>query len=96
MSKNDIIISTLKSCGTARDIPDLTRVINTIATDTPQGNLQYMGRLRELKNRPNVVPRYYYLTAENNDKHVKYHNNKRKLFDGKVVSHTVINTGVVI
>lgn len=96
LSKNDIIISTLKSCGTARDIPDLTRVINTIATDTPQGNLQYMGRLRELKNRPNVVPRYYYLTAENNDKHVKYHNNKRKLFDGKVVSHTVINTGVVI
>lgn len=96
LRKNDIIVSTLKSCGTARDIPDLTRVINTIATDTPQGNLQYMGRLRELKHRPDVIPRYYYLTAENNDKHVKYRNNKQKLFDGKVTKHLQINLNAVI
>jgi hypothetical protein len=96
LKENDIIISTLKSCGTARDIPDLTRVLNTVAHDTQQGGLQYFGRLRELKHRPSVIPRYYYTTATNIDKHVTYEKNKGPLFEGKATKHYPLDTGVVI
>jgi superfamily II DNA or RNA helicase len=47
--ESDIIVSTIKSCGTGRDIKDLKTCINTVSFSSEPLASQVMGRLRELK-----------------------------------------------
>ena len=51
LMSGDIIITTLKSAGTAVDIPNLTLVINTVIVGSPKLNIQATGRLRKLNNK---------------------------------------------
>lgn len=83
----DIIVSTLKSAGTAVDIPKLRSVLMTTAIYSTQSNVQALGRLRKLRDKPEVSPEFYYLICKDIDKHIEYHKAKVKQFDGKVLSH---------
>lgn len=83
----DLIVSTLKSAGTAVDIPKLRAVVMTTAIYSTQSNVQALGRLRKLKNKPHIHPEFYYLICKDIDKHIDYHKAKVKQFDGKVFSH---------
>lgn len=87
MLKSEVIISTLKSCGTAVDIPDLFVVLMTDALGSRQANLQAIGRLREMKQYPNVDPEFIYLVCSNIEKHVEYHRKKEDIFTGQVIAH---------
>lgn len=87
LMEGDIIISTLKSAGTAVDISRLRGVLMTTAIYSTQSNVQALGRLRKLKNKPHVSPEFYYLICKDIDKHIDYHKAKVKQFDGKVLSH---------
>lgn len=79
-TKAEIIVSTLGSAGTALDIAQLTTVILTVAIDSPQGNIQGFGRLRELKD--GATPNFYYFACTDIQKHMNYHEEKRKLLKG--------------
>ncbi len=81
--KSDITISTLKSAGTALDIPNLRVVVLTINIDSPVTNLQALGRLRELPDRD---VKYCYLYCSDIPKHVKYHYRRRELIKDRVLS----------
>lgn len=76
----DVRVTTPQSCGTAVDIPNLRVTINTISIDSPNTNVQLLGRLRELKDRD---ARYYYLWCANIPKQKDYHLLKREVFDGR-------------
>ena len=77
---NDISVSTLLSSGTAVDIPGLRIAGMTTALSSMQANLQAFGRLRKLKDWPDVTPRFYYFTCEDIPKHVEYANKKKEVF----------------
>ena len=80
--ESDIIVSTLKSSGTALDIPNLRVCIKTVNVDSPITNLQALGRLRELKDRD---VKYCYIYCSNIPKHVKYHHRRKELYKDKVL-----------
>lgn len=46
--KSDIIVSTINSCGTGRDIKGLKTCINTVSMSSPPQVIQCLGRLREI------------------------------------------------
>ena len=94
--KGEIIVSTLKSLGTAQDIPDLLTVIMTDALGSSTANLQAFGRLRELLQWEGSVPKFYYLVCADIDKHIEYHHRKKEAFTGRVLSHKYVPTGVTI
>ncbi|MNL29466.1 hypothetical protein D3C87_1511480 [compost metagenome] len=98
MLESDIIVSTLKSLGTAQDIPKLLHVYMTDGLGSSQANLQAMGRLRDtiLKIWPDAVPTFYYLVCEDIEKHIEYHERKKETFQGRVVSHLLFSTDHVI
>ena len=87
IEQSDIIVSTLKSAGTALDIPGLRTVIMTNATDSKQENIQALGRLRKLKDWPDVAPEFLYLVCQDIAKHLRYHENKIATFRDKAASH---------
>lgn len=68
--KNDVIISTHGSAGTALDIPNLTRVFQTVPMMTKQGNVQNPGRLRNIEEEEVI---YYYFYTNCIPAHKKYH-----------------------
>ena len=84
---SDVIVSTLKSAGTALDIAGLRTVLMTNATDSKQENIQALGRLRKLKDWPDVAPEFLYLVCQDIAKHLAYHENKIHAFRDKVASH---------
>jgi superfamily II DNA or RNA helicase len=86
LEMNDLIVTTLKSAGTAVDISGLRVVLMTDNIDSKQANVQAVGRLRKLKNWPDVSPMFIYIYAGNIDKHVWYSNNKKDKLRGKVKS----------
>lgn len=92
MLSSDIIVSTLKSLGTAHDIPDLWMVLMTDAIGSRQANLQAMGRLRKLKRWPEDSPEFLYLTCLNIDKHIDYHQKKKDIFRGRVLTHKEVTS----
>lgn len=97
LMEGDIIVSTLKSAGTAVDIPRLRAVLMTTAIYSTQSNVQALGRLRKLKNKPaNISPEFYYLICKDIDKHIDYHKAKVKQFDGKVLSHETKVTQYIV
>lgn len=76
---SDISVSTLLSAGTAVDIPNLRVVLMTTALSSTQANLQAFGRLRPLKQWPDVTPEFIYLTCQSIDKHSEYALKKKEV-----------------
>lgn len=71
---NEVIVTTLKSCGTARDVKDVAVGLATIGISGLQASDQLIHRLREFK-RPEwqgITPRFIFLGSRGNDKHLKY------------------------
>jgi len=90
--KADIGVTTLKSAGTAVDIPNLSYVLMTVFVSSKQANLQGLGRLRRLKDHPDYTPNFAYLTCRSIDKSVQYQEDKMQKFHGKVLSHMPMMT----
>jgi len=87
---NDITVSTIKSSGTGVDIPDLREVLMLQATDSKKDNIQVLGRLRRMKNFPDVTPRFTYVVCQDIPQHIKYHKHKKEYFSGRVLNHRVM------
>lgn len=83
---NDITVSTIKSSGTGVDIPNLREVGLLQATDSKKDNIQILGRLRKLRDFPDVVPRLTYLACETIPQHMRYSGTKQEHFAGRVLS----------
>lgn len=96
MLTNDLIITTLKSLGTAIDVPGLRIALLTDALGSWQANRQCSGRLRFLKDWPETSPEFIYLNCQDISKHLDYHEKKKKYFQGRVVAHHVTQTGYEI
>jgi superfamily II DNA or RNA helicase len=90
--ESDLVITTLKSAGTAVDIPNLDSALLTVAVGSKQLNEQAKGRLRKIKLYPDRTPRYFYLVACNIPKHVEYHQRKVTSFTGRVLSHKTLSS----
>jgi hypothetical protein len=90
--KADIAVTTLRSAGTAVDIPNLSYVLMTVFVSSRQANVQGLGRLRRLKDHPDWTPNFAYLTCRNIDKSMLYMEEKLIKFDGKVTAHAVLQT----
>lgn len=96
MLECDIIVSTLKSLGTAIDVPGLRTVLLTDALGSKQANLQCMGRLRRLKDWPDTTPEFLYLVCDDIQKHKDYHYKKKEVFSGRVLRHEVTQLHLVL
>lgn len=84
---SDIIVSTVESCGTAQDIPNLKVSVLTRALRKLETNEQVKGRLRKLKRWPEITPIFVYLVNEDIPKHMDYHEVKKDQFKGKCLYH---------
>lgn len=80
---NDITVSTIKSSGTGVDILDLRECILLQATGSKKDSIQILGRLRKLKNYPDVTPRLTYLCCNNIPHHCRYARVKKDDFMGR-------------
>ena len=85
----DIRVTTVLSGGTALDIPNLSVAFMTTALDSVQGNIQALGRLRKRDGRMT----FYFLTAENIAKHVKYAEAKKLLFQDRAKTYRDMPSG---
>ncbi|AXH70826.1 helicase [Vibrio phage BONAISHI] len=78
--ERDVVISTPKGAGTGKDIPGLGALIQTIAVNSVQLNLQIMGRLRPVEllgvKRPDIEPLYIYFVNNDIPQHRAYHNKR--------------------
>ena len=84
--KNDITVSTIKSSGTGVDIPNLREVGLLQATDSKKDNIQILGRLRKLRDFPDLTPRLTFLACEAIPQHCSYAKNKRMHFEGRTLT----------
>lgn len=84
--ESDIAVSTLQSAGTAIDKPNLSKVLMTTALSGKQANEQAVGRLRRMRDFPNVTPEFIYLACRQIPKHVMYAHSKEAKLNGKVLS----------
>lgn len=87
LAESDIIVSTPKSCGTGRDIAQLETVLQTVAIGSEGLSRQICGRLRPYyekdgTKRPDVMPRYYFLTNVDIPPHMVY-DRQRMLYMAK-------------
>lgn len=96
MLNSEIIVSTLKSLGTAVDLDGLRTVLMTDAISSKQANLQAAGRLRKLKDWPDTTPEFLYLVARDIDTHIRYHEKKLEIFSGLVTRQLVTPTNYYI
>tara|TARA_B100000700_G_scaffold154615_2_gene171610 strand:- start:8601 stop:10139 length:1539 start_codon:yes stop_codon:yes gene_type:complete len=87
LAESDIIVSTVESCGTAQDIPNLKVSVLTRALRKLETNEQVKGRLRKLKKWPEVTPIFVYLVNASIPKHMDYHDVKKDQFAGKCLYH---------
>lgn len=81
---SDIICSTIGKSGTAVDIPFLTQAYLTVAIDSPNANVQALGRLRELKGDDAFAQSFHVFICLNIEKHMAYWDSKSKLFSNRI------------
>lgn len=81
----DIVVSTVISAGTAKDVKNLRVVLQTVSISSTPQNIQNLGRLRKLEDGKDV--RFGYLFAENIRKQVQYHHRREELFAPRCASH---------
>ena len=76
--ENDIIVSTIMSSGTARDIPNLSMVLQTCSVRSAVQNRQNLGRLRR---RPDdKTPVFAYMVNTNLEPHRTHHDVRTEIF----------------
>lgn len=92
----DIIITTPLSAGTAQDIPGLRYTLLTVNVASEKLNVQVLGRLRRLKEWPEITPEFYYLNCVDIPKHMDYMRSKTELFKPLVLTHGYVDLGVSI
>lgn len=92
VTDGQFIITTHGSLGTAHDIPNLRICIKAIGMGKQDANLQNAGRLRKLKNYPDITPEYYYLTCRDIPQHMKYHKTMEELFVPRVLKFRALET----
>lgn len=92
IEKSNIIVSTLKSAGTAVDIPGLKKTLMTVAVGSRQANEQAVGRLRQLKQWPDEQPEFLYLVCVDVPSHLEYHRHKKEVLSDKILSLKEYNT----
>lgn len=91
LMESDIAISTLGSAGTAIDKPNLKTVIMTVALNSPQANIQAIGRLRVLVGYDSSEkPIFVYFNCFNIEKHILYHKQKFDLFNTRAITFDVV------
>lgn len=91
----DISVSTLKSAGTALDIPGLMITLLTDNVNSRQANDQVLGRTRKMKGEwADITPEFLYLVCNSIPKHLEYHQKKMSIFADKVLSHQTMETGI--
>lgn len=90
LMRQDITISTAKSSGTGVDIPNLKEVMLLHAMNSKKDNIQILGRLRPLKDFPEITPRMVYFVCVDIQHQLAYHRNKKSYFHGKVKSHRTL------
>lgn len=81
--ESDIRVTTVLSCGTAIDIPNLITGLQTVSISSAVSNLQSIGRLRNIKGK---TMRFYYLYCRQIPKHVEYHERRLEMFRDRVES----------
>lgn len=91
LSTHDIIVSTPKSAGTGRDIPDLRTVLVTVSARSSPLNKQMLGRLRKLPS--GNVPIFVYTHCVNVPSHVDHARHREVLFTplAKSIKHYMFN-----
>ena len=90
---HDLIVSTLKSLGTAMDVPGLRTILMTDALSSKQANVQCMGRLRRLKEWPEINPEFLFLICEDIERHLYYANKKQQDLQRRVLRFQFQDTG---
>lgn len=78
----DIRVTTIQSGGTAHDIPNLRGMLLTIAMRTITGNLQGIGRLRNLKDRD---VKFFTMHSYDIPKHIAYHKERMGMVDDRTL-----------
>lgn len=96
LEESDIIVTTLQSCGTAKDIPGLKVVINTIGLNKLDTNQQLIGRLRRLQGWPDTTPEFIYLIDRGNPKHLTYAAELPKKLEGRIRHLNQLTSSFVI
>lgn len=95
--ESDILVTTTKSFGTAKDKPGLALSVMTEAVGDSQANLQHIKRLRKPPDGPEYfTPEFIYLLCADIHQHFRYHDKKRQLFSGMALSHTIEHSGIQI
>ena len=89
----DIVVSTLGSAGTGRDLPGLVATLMTIAQGSRQQAEQVLGRLRKMRGDwAKITPTFYYLSCPLIEQHQKYHEKKLEYYRPLVKSHKSLRT----
>lgn len=97
MTESDILVTTTKSFGTAKDKPGLAVSIMTEAVGDSQANEQHIARLRKPPEGPNsFTPEFVYYLCSDIQQHFRYHEKKKQLFAKKALSHSLEHSGVLI
>jgi hypothetical protein len=91
---SDITCTTLKSAGTAVDIPGLMVSFMTDSMNSGQSNDQVLWRTRKPDDLS--IPLFIYLVCLSIPKQVEYHERKKELFKDKVISHNEYDTGLKV
>lgn len=93
---NEVIVTTIISGKAAIDVPNLILTFNTVNVGSKETNLQALGRCRELKHIPHIRPHFVYLYTDDIPSAAYYHQHKIKLFESRVFSHHVSDSGFVL
>lgn len=89
LKKSDITVTTIQSAGTGIDVANLRVTLMTNSLSSTSANEQAKGRLRRLKDFPDVEPEFIYLVCSDLSKHLDHHEKKVAFFSDKVLSHQV-------
>ncbi len=93
----ELVVTTLKSAGTAVDIPGLYVAIMTDSINSRQQNEQAVGRLRVMRGPlAHLNPKFIYLYCRTIPKQLEYHLNKREVLRDKVKSLIEVNWDFVL
>ena len=93
----DIMITTEKSFSTGFDLPGLVCALLTVSINSFNTNVQILGRLRELRDHPEVTPIFDYLVCEDIQRHIDYHEEKKRtIFKDRVKSHKTKYVNIVV
>ena len=93
---NEVIVTTIISGKAAIDVPNLILTFNTVNVGSKETNLQALGRCRELKHIPHIRPHFVYLYTDDIPSAAYYHQHKIKLFESRVFSHHVSDSGFML